>query len=638
MKKKLIVLGLTAALVCALSACAAKDSGEAVVRLPNLIFSINGTEPSENTNPDWVENRSQDSEPSQSVDVHLFIDGSESMRGYLTYSGSNYDRMISSLPSVCVNAFEAYDLKAYKVFDDVYLMKDAAHEFTSIGDDYVDYIYQPAFYGSELGVRSGEVRAADKTRADYGKVIQTIEEINPDISTGGGAANDLYILVSDFIPQDSQDMDFYRFTAKLYSEILSQNLCCGIAGFKSAFSGEIACLSQQNKKTSFEYEGEMPFYIIVIGETQNVTKFMSEIQERIDHFEMASDEYGIFITDGQRPYNDGSGDTFEVAWQDMPAEGLVSTQSIDTMVSYELLKSDAYQQNDILTHTAVYNIYPPETYGDSGTLQGTLCYKLPYKLSSASSIDIKNQNWTLTYDAEVICGDMAVNVAAIDEIRDKCEGHVDFPEDMSVTAFEYIYGQGTPQIESWEDPYEAMERVWTERCDTYMASMSPLTVDTENMFVTLGEGYVKDGEILIPVTINASKMKSEMPYLISMNIAAAPKIGTKSLADWISGWDVDNSKLNSWISAKGGSTEGQTPGLARALKALQGDRIYDDGVFVRQVNLILAKGEVLAPQDAVVWAKKQEVDDEATAVSVQDETENSKFDWIFDIFKKGEGK
>ena len=305
------VLGVCLILILGiLSGCqnASGNEGETeTARLPNLIFTLEGVAEETYENPTWLVNTAQISEPSESVDVHLFVDGSRSMRGYLAYSGSTYDRMVTALPSVCINAFESYDFYAYKVFDDVYEMKDTDHEFNLIGENYVDYVYEKDFYGTEMAVRSGEVRAADKTRCDYAEIISAIEAINPSITSGKGANDELYIIISDFIPQSRDDIDFYRFNTKLYSEIISEDLCCGIAGFESEFYGSVECLDIYEKPTSFEYNGYMPFYMMVIGETQNVTRFMSSLKERIDHFELLGDEYGIFITDGQCPKNTGGG-------------------------------------------------------------------------------------------------------------------------------------------------------------------------------------------------------------------------------------------------------------------------------------------------------------------------------------------
>ncbi|MEX1307195.1 MAG: hypothetical protein AB1Z19_01555 [Eubacteriales bacterium] len=645
MRKKLAILMALAMLLNMVSGCGTKGTDtieESAERLPNLIFTVAGTDASQYDNPAWLETKPQETRPSNLVDVHLFIDGSSSMRGYLAYSGSTYDRMVTSLPSVCINAFESYIFNSYKVFDEVHLMKDSANDFLPIGEDYVDYVYEQDFYGSETGVRTGDVNDADKTRCDYTKIIEQIETINPRISNGGGAGNDLYIIVSDFIPQSDLDTDFYRFNTKLYSEIICQDLCCGIAGFKSEFYGDIQCLDIQGKKTSFAYSGDMPFYIVVIGETRNVTQFMSALEERTNHFELSNDEYGIFITDGQSPKNTGEGDVATVAWQGTLHEEQAAAQSTDAMVSYELVHSDAYKKGDMLTYPLAYNIFPMNRYIEADPItNGEIRFKLPYALSPASSVDIADENWIITYDYQVIQGETAVKPSDMEVIAEGCSSNISLPEDMSLEAFEYIYLPRLPKGRRGQTEEDIQKETWQKRSDEYLKGLAARTVCADDMFVSMAEGYVQNGEVVIPISFDTEMMTSEMPYLISVTITAEPKITTRAFDGWIGEWNMENDAFSDWIEDPQSQSAGKTPGLSRAFKALQGDRIYDDGCFLRQVNLIVSNGELLADAEVKLWAQQQAAKaqmQEADAKQDAKETVNAgkKFSDIFNIFKKGD--
>jgi len=601
-------------------------------RLSNLIFSVAGTQESRYTNPDWLEKTTTSVQPSSEVDVHLFIDGSYSMRGYLAYSDSLYKQMVTSIPSICINAFKGYDFNTYKVFDDVYTMKDTQNDFRPIGADYDDYVIDKGFYGSEMGVRSGEVRAADKTRADYSKVIERIDQINPGIKLGKGAGNDLYIIVSDFIPQNGDDMDFYCFNNKLYSELLSHDLCCGIAGFKSEFNGEVLCLDVQGKSTSFEYKERMPFYVMVIGETRNVTNFMDEMQGRIDHFELSDDTYGLFMTDGQSPKNPGSGDVAKVVWTSELLEGVVSEQDTELMVSSELLRSDV-----VLTYLNAYNIFPIDDYIGKDTIEGEIRFDLPFELSRASSIIINDMDWTIDYAAQVVHGQPAIDVKEIERLHENCEGVIDFPIDMSAEAFEYIYGIKRPKAKKGQDPLVLLDQAWNRQKQQYLAEFVPKNVSEDEMFIKFGEARIENGEVVIPIKVSIDMMRADMPYLVSVNFSASPKITTKPLDEWVNEWNMGYDSLESWVIEPTSFDEGKTPGLFSALKALQGNRIYDEGVFNRQVNIVLAKSEKLAPAKVKtrmleqMEAQKTKTPEEETK---ETETEKQKSIGIFDIFKK----
>ncbi len=637
-KKKL--MWMTAVMIaCAFVSCAANTNPERsdeneTIRLPKLIFSTAGIEKNVEENPKWLEKKPQNNIASTSVDVHLFIDGSESMRGYLSYSGSTYERMVTSLPAICINAFEADDFNTYKLFEKIYTMKDKAPEFKSIGDNYVDYACKRDFYGTEMAVRSGDVRAADKKRSDFGQIIERIREINPRIDMDG-AGNDLYIIVSDFIPQNREDTDFYHFNSKLYTEILSHDLCCGVAGFMSGFNGRVACLDEKGRNAEFTYDGDMPFYIMVIGETRNVTKWMSAMTDWVEHFELESDEYGIFITDGQSPRNIGSGDTVDCIWEETEFPNLVKENMPEAMVSYELLHSNACKRGEILSYTMAYNVYPFEKFSDRDTVSGEIHFELPYSLSPASSINIKDGDWTLDYDIQVVYGEVAIDPDLLEGLDADCEGQVDFPEDISVDAFEYIYLPRITGLAKAPDLIHAKEKAWAQRTQEYLEGLAPRTLCGEEMFVSAGAGHVKDGDVIIPLTLKTAMMEDEMPYLISVNITAVPKITTQPLDDWIGGWSLENDDIATWIKNPESFSTGKTPGLFTALKALQGNRIYDNGYFTRQVNLIVTKGEMLADEDVKLWANEQ-IAKAAEEAKRSAAAEKNDSEGIFDIFKKGD--
>ena len=112
-------------------------------------------------------------------------------------------------------------------------MRDEAHEFRSVGTKYVDFVHRTDFYGSVVGVRSGEVREANRNRSDFGKVLDTMIALDEQLSNPGleVETDDLFIIVSDFVPQDNRDTEFYLFTNRLYGEVLKSGLCCGISSF-----------------------------------------------------------------------------------------------------------------------------------------------------------------------------------------------------------------------------------------------------------------------------------------------------------------------------------------------------------------------------------------------------------------------
>jgi|GEM_PF-2569517 len=605
MKKKMQIAILTIFVILSVVGCALVPEAETVSedeKLVNRIFSDKGMPIVEEKNPEWLEKGTFDSAPSEHAVIHVFFDGSKSMRGYTTYPSSIYERIIISLNSVAANAYQGIEIESYKFFDQVVQMKDKEREFRLTGDNYVEYVYTPDFYGSELGVRSGDVRSADKHRADYSEVINQMIRINPMIADENREemVDDVFIIVSDFIPQDREDMDFYRFTSRLYSEVLQKNMCCGVAAFQSEFIGDLYGTDVTNASEPINYNGRMPFYMFVIGETPNVKSFMNELDKTVTHYEIPADEYGYFITDAQSPKDTGIGNRLKLSWESEKTEQIVSEAKVCQMVSETLLMTSENVTDGAYQNQITMTFFPMDAYfDDMNMISGELQFKLPYEIEPISSVFINDDDWDIELSLVTLFGEKAIDKKELEKIEKSCDGEVRVPVDMSVEAYEYVYSGERQKVKDWEDPIAAQREAWAWNQVAYSNEHDPRILEEDDQVLVIGDAVIHDGMVSIPIQFSLSSMMLDMPYLASIQMRANPSISIKPLEPWVYEWNFDSEDIFDWVYLDTEFPGYGTPNLVNSLKALQGDNIYSDGGFSRQFNLIIAKSELLASENVL---------------------------------------
>ena len=324
-----------------------------------------------------------------------------------------------------------------------------------------------------------------------------------------------------------------------------------------------------------------------------------------------------------------------VLWDETLVEGMVAEQLSEAMVSYTLLNDMACSNEDDHTSTKLFNLFPAENYDiATDTITGEIRFTLPYVLSPASSIDIADADWRVETGVDMVTGEQAVVAERICSIEESCEGAVAFPDDMSLEAFDYIYDLDTPNPKQGQSILQMRIETWEARTEEYKAQLTARSVNMDEWFIELGAGYVEGGEVVIPIAISAEKMVMDMPYWVTVEFTASPKITTQTLDAWISEWNMDYSEFTAWSENPQIIDVGKTPGLTRAFKALQGDRIYDDGLFKRQVTLVFAKSEVLADEEILEWAQQKQAEQTKASESTSEKDKES--GGLFNIFKKGD--
>ena len=260
------------------------------------------------------------------------------------------------------------------------------------------------------------------------------------------------------------------------------------------------------------------------------------------------------------------------------------------------------------------------------------------KLPKTSTVVIENAGWTVEVTHSMLHGEPEIETKVLEDMEKQCQSLVEFPIDMSEEAFRYVYGTKLPKPEPWESRNEARQRIWCERRDAYNLTVPARTVCIDEQPIELGEPYVSCGEIHIPFSLSVNDMTTDMAYLYSIDLTAAPKISAKAMPDWVFEWSMDGEAADAWAKNPADFNDAGTLNLINAVRALQGDRIYDEGMFTRQINLVFAKSEMLTPDIVreTLIAEFEAASQPDTASEDEQKSNSGDIGQIFNIFKKGE--
>ena len=224
-----------------------------------VIFTLSGCKaPSKNSHisvppPSWQQNDTL-SKPSDEIKLNLYLDATESMKGFVTVgTSSNYIQLIRSLDNLVVSGWKKSTIDYFKFGSHVQRLNGRDH-FKALDKSF----YQHTGLSSD-------------TQID--KVLS-----KDNIYKNGN----LNLIVTDLFQKDS---DAVILTKLLKEKCLVNNISVGVIGVKSQFSGYIYDAGLDS--STFEYDTGQdpkkfrPFYIIAIGRHEDIVNAYEQISKNL---------------------------------------------------------------------------------------------------------------------------------------------------------------------------------------------------------------------------------------------------------------------------------------------------------------------------------------------------------------------
>jgi len=187
---------------------------------------------------------------SDTLTVHLFLDASGSMRGFVqgTQGVDYYSHLLESLELLAIKSPKPFVAKFYRFGGDV-------HE-----------IQRNQYYQARN--RDGSFFTEPETRVD--KVVE---------SAGKAEQPHLVCVVTDLFQEDS---DINLLTAAIRQSYLARGLAVGMLGIRSSFCGKVSDVGPS--RVRFSYSGLRPFYVLCLGRLADVTQYLLDLQSDLSTF------------------------------------------------------------------------------------------------------------------------------------------------------------------------------------------------------------------------------------------------------------------------------------------------------------------------------------------------------------------
>ena len=175
-------------------------------------------------------------------DIDIFLDGTESMKGFVSAPNNAYSRTIIQVENTLISRFSEYERRYYK-FGNICVKIDREGFLSSISG--------VGFYN--------DPNIKMNTRLD--SVFARIKPLN------------LTLIVTDLFQQDS---DIAGVVQKIKERGIPSNMSIGFIGVLSEFKGMVYDVSP--KGLQYPFQGKRPFYIIAVGEYDDLCKLFDCIK------------------------------------------------------------------------------------------------------------------------------------------------------------------------------------------------------------------------------------------------------------------------------------------------------------------------------------------------------------------------
>ncbi len=210
--------------------------------------------------------------PAENPIIHIQIDGTPSMQGFVTVSNSRYIRTLQLVDSAATTAFsQSTPRKYYRFGTKRMLLPNTTSTLSARAQDFYDRS-NPSLQNARIDVA---VQPVDRNRS-----------------------SDLSIIVTDLYQKDQEQATLVD---TLSSNYLDKGYAVGMLAVRSEFEGtvyDVALLNQtiEYKTTPNNPNTFHPFYVIVLGTYEDVARYFQQLQDasQSEGLNLEDDKFVIF--------------------------------------------------------------------------------------------------------------------------------------------------------------------------------------------------------------------------------------------------------------------------------------------------------------------------------------------------------
>ncbi|MEX1377720.1 MAG: hypothetical protein AB1Z23_09670 [Eubacteriales bacterium] len=286
------------------------------------------------------------------------------------------------------------------------------------------------------------------------------------------------------------------------------------------------------EKEFFEFNGEMPFYFMIIGEIEKVEDIVEQLKIKAQKHKIFDGDIETLLIDTRYPYSSGSSSLFINSWENQDQLKSFDFRQVenDKLVSLEIV-SDEYFKS-----ITSYNFAPSTVKSDdTNILNGTASCNLGIGRYDESNLEI--ESWDISCELKIIQGEEKYpdkNLRVFKEDDPKAF----VPKDISVKKYDFVYSKSydiTKELDSIDEKNE----IWKERTQIYDdTNGKSILVEDPEKIVQINKMHVENNILYIDYSINPNKLLEDMPYLIEIKITATPKKCLCELDDWAENWTM----------------------------------------------------------------------------------------------------
>jgi len=437
-----------------------------------------------NTSQETDSNLFVSNEVSDQCNVSLYLDATKSMQGFISLNKpGNYEKVLQGLEETSFLAFSNNSFNYFQFWEKPQTIER---------EQFRTEAFTPEFYNMS-NAESGN----DATQTSLINVFQAIG----DNSTS--PKDDMAIVVSDLVSTSKSDRSD---VAKYLNErFLRQGYAIAILGIQAEFSGKVYDVVADGENYTFDYTGNRPYYLILIGDIANLRAYISQFEAGISSQLTEGDYQKVLIFN--QVLSSAEAPSLGKMTIDEAYKPFVNTASKDYLVSSNAINQLAPSQAEYIQLFYDLLIEKPEmsTPGLSITWPNT------YQIDPDSVLTLAG--WNYTADAAEVQG------YEID--TDTGEAY-----DLDKSAGKSVADSNPSNIQ-----------------------LLPTSYDSKTNLITL------------PITLEMQKMEKDQSYLLRVNLYGQPSFAAKEVPGWLSSWSTDFSSLDTWLADESTYQGNTTPYL-----------------------------------------------------------------------------
>lgn len=437
-----------------------------------------------NTSQELDNNYIVSNEVSDQCNVSLYLDATKSMQGFISLNKpGNYEKVLQGLEETSFLAFKNNSFNYYQFWEKPQAIEREQFRIEAFTQEFYDM----------SNAESGN----DATQTSLINVFQAIG----DNSTS--PKKDMAIVVSDLVSTSKSDRSD---VAKYLNErFLRQGYAIAILGIQAEFSGKVYDVVADGENYTFDYMGNRPYYLILIGDIANLRAYISQFEAGISS-QLAEGEYQKVLI-----FNQALSSTEALSLGSMTIDEnykpFVNTASKDNLVSANAINQTAASQAEYVQLFYDLVIEKPEM----STPGLSITWPNKYQIDPDSVL--KLSGWNYTTDAAEVQG--------------------------------YEINQDTGEA------YDIDKSAGKSAVDSKPSNIQLLSTSYDS----------KTNLITLPITLNMQKMEKDQSYLLRVNLYGQPSFTAKEPPGWLSSWSTDFSSLDKWLAEESTYQGNTTPYL-----------------------------------------------------------------------------